>query len=143
MTAERSRPTVVYDDTCGFCTGSARRLTRLDWLGRLDRLGYSAAVDRYPEVSRDVAGEGLRVRFPDGSVALGIDAVRAVLVRTPLGAPVGVLLHVPALRGIGDRVYRAVSARRRRPGELDACAVPAPRADRRLRRAVSRRPGDG
>ena len=114
-------PIVVYDDACGFCTRSVRALTGLDWLGRLDRLGYSVAVERFPEVSRGLLDEGLRVRFADGSVTVGIDAVRSALVRTPLGVLPAALLYLPPVRAVGARVYRFVAARRRR--DL-ACPVP-------------------
>jgi predicted DCC family thiol-disulfide oxidoreductase YuxK len=114
-------PIIVYDDACGFCTRSVRLLTRLDWLRRLDRLGYSVAVERYPEVSRGLLDEGVRVRFPDHTVTVGIDAVRSALVRTPLGLLPAALLYIPPVRWVGARVYRLVAARRRR--DL-ACPVP-------------------
>lgn len=112
---------MVYDDACGFCTRSVRLLTGLDWSGRLDRLGYSVAVDRWPEVSRGLLEEGVRVRFPDGSVSVGIDAVRSALVRTPLGSVPAAFLYLPPVRAVAARVYRFVAARRRRDA---ACPVP-------------------
>jgi len=120
----RPLPIVVYDDACGFCARSVRLMTGLDWLGRLDRLGYSVAVERYPEVARGLLDEGVRVRFPDGTVTVGIDAVRSALVRTPLGALPAALLYLPPVRLLGARVYRFVAAHRRR--DL-ACPVPGSR----------------
>ena len=81
-----SKPIVVYDDTCGMCRNSTLWVRRLDWLRRLDDLGYSQAVERYPEIGRGELGDGLRLRYPDGSVALGVDAIRGIAMRTPLGA---------------------------------------------------------
>ena len=117
------RPIVVYDDTCGMCRRSARWVRRLDWLRRLDDQGYSVAVERFPEIGRGALGDGLRVRFPDGSVALGADAVRSIAIRTPLGALGAWTLYVPGLRALGARGYAAI-ARRRRP-EGAACPLPA------------------
>jgi hypothetical protein len=106
-----------------------RMLRALDWLRRLDRLGYSEAVVRYPELGRGALGDGLRVRFPDGSVALGVDAVRSAAIRTPLGALVAWPLYLPGLHGIGARLYARVAARRMALG--GACELPAARGDAR------------
>jgi predicted DCC family thiol-disulfide oxidoreductase YuxK len=116
------KPIVVYDDTCGMCRRSARWVRRLDWLRRLDDMGYSRAVERYPEIGRGALGDGLRVRYPDGSVALGVDAVRAIAIRTPLGVLGAWALYVPGLHALGALGYARI-ARRRRP-EGAACPLP-------------------
>ena len=116
------RPIVVYDDACGMCRRSVRWVRRLDWLRRLDDMGYSQAVARFPEIGRGALGDGLRVRYPDGTVALGVDAVRAIAIRTPLGAVGAWTLYLPGLHGLGARAYAGV-ARRRRP-EGAACPLP-------------------
>lgn len=116
------KPIVVYDDTCGMCRNSARWVRRLDWLQRLDDMGYSVAVERYPEIGRGALGDGLRVRFDDGSVALGVDAVRAIAIRTPLGALGAWALYLPPGRAVGARLYARMAARRRPEGA--ACPLP-------------------
>ena len=124
------RPIVVYDDTCGMCRRSVRWVRRLDWLRRLDDLGYSVAVERYPEIGRGALGDGLRVRYPDGSVTLGVDAVRAIGIRTPLGALGAWTLYLPGLHALGARGYAEIAKRRRPEGA--ACPLP----DRYARGAV-------
>jgi len=117
-----SKPIVVYDDTCGMCRRSVRWVRRLDWLRRLDDLGYSVAVERYPELARGALGDGLRVRYPNGSVALGIDAVRAIAIRTPLGVLGAWALYLRPVHALGGRAYGGI-ARRRRPTGV-ACPLP-------------------
>jgi predicted DCC family thiol-disulfide oxidoreductase YuxK len=117
------RPIVVYDDTCGMCRNSVRWVRRLDWLRRLDDMGYSIAVERYPEVGRGQLGDGLRVRFPSGDVALGIDAVRSIAIRTPLGALGAWALYVPGLHELGSLGYAQIAKRRRPEGA--ACPLPS------------------
>lgn len=121
------RPIVIYDDACGWCVGSVRRVQAADWFGRLEVLGYTDAVARYPEVGRGALGDGLRVRFADGSVTIGIDAIRSILMRTPLGMLPGLALWVPGVHWMGARIYGVIA--RRRP---TACELPTPRgtADR-------------
>jgi|GEM_PF-1568409 len=127
MGAERqgagmSKPIVVYDDTCRMCRRSVRWVRWFDWLRRLDDLGYSVAVEQYPELGRGVLGDGLRVRYDDGSVVLGIDAVRAIAIRTPLGVLVAWTLYLPPVRAVGARGYAMIAARRRPEGA--ACPLP-------------------
>lgn len=116
------RPLVVYDDTCPMCRGSVRWVRRLDWLRRLDDMGYSVAVERYPEIGRGQLGDGLRVRFADGTVVLGVDAVRSIAIRTPLGVLGAWALFLPGVHGLGERAYARVAARRRPEGT--ACPLP-------------------
>ncbi len=117
-----SKPIVVYDDTCRMCRRSVRWVRRFDWLRRLDDLGYSVAVEQYPELGRGVLGDGLRVRYDDGSVVIGIDAVRAIAIRTPLGVLVAWTLYLPPVRTVGARGYATIAARRRPEGA--ACPLP-------------------
>lgn len=86
---------------------------------------YDEAARIWAEVDRDALGDGLRVRFPDGSVTIGIDAVRSIAIRMPLTALPALLLWVPGLHRLGARGYALVAARRVRAGDSgsgDSCA---------------------
>lgn len=107
------RPTVVFDGDCSFCQQQERRIRKLDWLRRFDTLPYEIAVEQWPEVGRGALGDGLRVRFADSSVTIGIDAVRSIAVRMPLTAVPALLLWVPGIRWIGARAYAYVAKRRK------------------------------
>lgn len=118
-TTSGDRVLVVFDDTCRMCTRSVGFVRAFDWLHRFDYAGFSTAATEYPEVAATELDDGVRARFPDRSVSIGIDAVRSIMVRTPLGALVGWLLYVPPLRALGDRLYRAVAKRRH-----TSCRIP-------------------
>jgi predicted DCC family thiol-disulfide oxidoreductase YuxK len=120
-----ARPTVVFDGGCAFCRRQERRIRRLDWLGRLRTRTYDDAVLDWPEVARGTLGDGLRVRFDDASVTVGIDAVRSIAVRMPLTAIPALLLWVPGIHALGARAYGRVAARRRRDADAgsDACSI--------------------
>lgn len=107
-----TRTLVVFDDTCRMCTRSVRFVQAFDWLRRFQYAGFSTAATALPEVAQSELDEGIRVRHRDGSITIGIDAVRSIMMRTPLGVLVGWLLYVPPIRAVGDRVYRFVAARR-------------------------------
>lgn len=124
-TATKEKPFVVFDGGCAFCRRQERLIRRLDWLRAFDTVPYDVAVAVWPEVARGTLGDGLRVRFPDATATVGIDAVRSIAVRMPLTALPALLLWVPGLRWIGDRVYRLIAARRRRDArdDGDGCAI--------------------
>jgi len=94
-----------------------------DWFRRLRPMPYVEAAVNFPQIAARPLDEGLRVLHADGRVDVAIDAVRAVMLRTPLGALVGWLLFVPPIRSVGARAYAHVAARR----ATTACALP-PRA---------------
>lgn len=115
--ATREKPFVVFDGGCSFCRRQERRIRRLDWFGRFDAVTYDAAVQVWPEVARGTLGDGLRVRFPDGSVTVGIDAVRSIAVRLPLTALPALLLWLPGFRHVGAAVYRFIAKHRKRDAD--------------------------
>ena len=120
------RATVVFDGGCAFCRRQERLIRRLDWLRRFDSVPYDAAVEVWPEVSRGTLGDGLRVRFPDATTTVGIDAVRSIAIRMPLTFLPALLLWLPGAYHLGDRAYRFVAARRARDGgDGDSCALPS------------------
>lgn len=112
LAVSNGRALVVFDDTCRMCTRSVRFVRAFDWLRRFEFAGFSQAAMELPEIAASELDEGIRVRFPDRSITIGIDAVRSIMVRTPLGALVGWLLYIPPVRAVGDRIYRSIAARR-------------------------------
>lgn len=117
------RPTVVFDGGCSFCRRQERRVRRLDWLGRFDTRAYDDAVVDWPEVGRGMLGDGLRVRFADSSVTVGVDAVRSIAIRLPATVLPALLLWVPGIYQLARVGYGVVARRRRRDAADDACAL--------------------
>jgi predicted DCC family thiol-disulfide oxidoreductase YuxK len=124
----RTRPALVYDGDCAFCTSCVRfaerhlrlRCEATAWqFADLDGLGVTEERARY---------ELLWVA-PDGTVRGGAQAVAKVLLRAGgLWPVVGALLTLPPLRWIAHAGYRLVADNRdRMPGGTPACAVPADR----------------
>ncbi|MGW7101868.1 thiol-disulfide oxidoreductase DCC family protein [Streptomyces sp. NPDC054838] len=129
----RTRPVLVYDGDCGFCTasaGAARRLLRpscefTPWQSAdLQSLGITRERAEY---------EALWVT-PAGEVYGGAQAVARLLLSAGRGWPVlGAVLTLAPMRWIAHGVYRVIAVNRRRlPGGTPACAVPRPGAGRGL-----------
>ncbi|MFE5515308.1 thiol-disulfide oxidoreductase DCC family protein [Streptomyces sp. NPDC056529] len=121
----RSRPVLVYDGDCGFCTTAANFAERcvrprceiVPWqFTDLDTLGVTPERAAY---------EVLWVT-PSGAVDGGARAVaKALLSAGGVWAPVGAVLLLPGVRWAARSVYRLVATHRHRlPGGTPACTVP-------------------
>ncbi|MFE9401368.1 thiol-disulfide oxidoreductase DCC family protein [Streptomyces sp. NPDC006530] len=130
----RTRPVLVYDGDCAFCTSCAAFVERrvrprsaiTPWqFADLDALGVTEPRARY---------ELLWVT-PGGVVHGGARAVAELLLSAGRGwAPLGAVLTLPLVRRLAHVVYRLVADNRQRlPGGTAACAVrraPGPRPSR-------------
>jgi predicted DCC family thiol-disulfide oxidoreductase YuxK len=107
---------VIWDASCGFCSGWVRWWRRLDWLGALsfapmDQPGVLEAHG----ISEQAAAEALHVLGPN-EIRRGFGAVRAVAEVLPVSFLWAPLLSLPPIQWLGERAYRAVARRR-------SCAV--------------------
>jgi predicted DCC family thiol-disulfide oxidoreductase YuxK len=124
-----SRPILVFDGDCAFCTRSARFLER--WVVRggstcvapwqrldLDRLGLTA----------DQCMAAVQWVGEDGQVAQGHAAIAATLrAGHRVWRPVGALLVAPGCSWLASRLYAWVAAHRYAlPGGTPACRVEDP-----------------
>lgn len=126
MEGMRTRPVLVYDGDCGFCTTMARfaerrvrpRCDLVPWqFADLGALGVTAERAQY---------EALWVT-PAGAVYGGAEAVAKALLSAGRAWPLlGSALMLPGLRWAAHRCYRLVADNRHRlPGGTAACAVPS------------------
>ena len=137
MSAAPSRPILVFDGDCGFCTTSARFLVR--WVVR--RHSNPASSWYVPSVQPwqrlDLAELGLTpdecrtaVQWVDeeGRVASGHKAIAAALrAGHRVWRPVGTLLVAPGFGWLAERLYSWVSDHRYAlPGGTPACRVDKP-----------------
>jgi predicted DCC family thiol-disulfide oxidoreductase YuxK len=104
--------TVVFDDSCGFCTTWVRWFRRLDWLRALELVpGSDASQLARLEIPREDADRALQL-IRGGHRSQGFDAVIGVLERLPVSFLWAPLLRLWPIAVIGRRVYGRVAARR-------------------------------
>lgn len=118
-----SRPVLVFDGDCGFCTSCARLLQRHVVSGttlvapwqRLDLAQLGLTPDECRAAVQWVA--------QDGSIASGHAAIAATLRAGHLvWRPVGALLVAPGLSWLAKRLYSWVATHRHElPGGTPAC----------------------
>ncbi len=122
--------TVFHDGWCPRCTQARERLTRLDWLGRLEFVSIrEQGVAERAGVSPERLAARLHVHSPrTGLWAEGIWAVAAITARIPLLWPFWPLVTLAGLSGLGQPVYDFVARRRAivPVGQCDENGCPLP-----------------
>lgn len=109
--------TAIYDGQCVLCRQSKRIITALDWLKRvefLDLHNWNTIEARYPALDYEAAMGQMHVVTPDGHLMGGFAGIRRLLRDLPLGFPFWLLLHLPGMNWLGERIYRLVARNRYR-----------------------------
>jgi predicted DCC family thiol-disulfide oxidoreductase YuxK len=121
--------TVLYDDACPLCTFQMRVITWLDWFNAVRLLPISDphAAQIAPLLTPATLLEAIHCVGSDGRIHRGARCLRFIGMRMPLGAPIALLLWIPGIIGIAERVYQWVSRNRHLLSRLfgckEACAI--------------------
>jgi predicted DCC family thiol-disulfide oxidoreductase YuxK len=119
----RTRPVLVYDGDCAFCTSSARLL---------ERIGTEAEIVAWQQTDLDALGLTEEVAAAavqwveiDGGVRSGHEAIAAALGSAGMVWPLaGRVLLSPGIAPLAAGAYRLIADNRHRlPGGTPACAT--------------------
>lgn len=120
---------MLYDDECPLCVFQMKMLTWLDWFGQasLRPLRDPDAAALAPHLEREDLLEAIHCIAKDGTIYRGARALRFLGMRMPVLVPMALVLWIPGVIWIAERVYDFVSARRlffsRVFGCKGACAI--------------------
>jgi predicted DCC family thiol-disulfide oxidoreductase YuxK len=118
------RPTVLYDDDCGFCRWSAAKVRAWDRRNRLAIAPIQGADELLTPIAPGERLAAMHVVEPDGRVWTGGAALTRLAGILPGAGGFAILGR--ALPGLAEDAYRLVATRRSTLGRLlgtDACAV--------------------
>ncbi|MGW7278100.1 thiol-disulfide oxidoreductase DCC family protein [Streptomyces sp. NPDC054844] len=121
----RTRPVLVFDGDCGFCTAAVRVIER--WVRpRCETTPWQRADLAVLGVRKERARREVLWVTPTAAVHGGAQAVAKLLMSAGGGwRIVGAVLTLPPVRWAAAGVYRLVADNRERlPGGTPACAVP-------------------
>ena len=113
--------TAIYDGYCVICNQTRRTVIALDWLHRVEFLNihnWNEVNQRYPTLDYEVAMGQMHLVTPDGQLIGGFPAVRRMLRELPLGYPMWLLLQLPGMGILGDKVYKFIARHRYRINRL-------------------------
>ncbi|MEZ4669097.1 MAG: DUF393 domain-containing protein [Anaerolineae bacterium] len=109
--------TAIYDGYCVICNQTKRTVQALDWLHRVEFLNihdWNTVNARYPALDYEAAMGQMHLVTPDGQLIGGFPAVRRMMRELPLGYPIWLVLHLPGMNWLGNRVYRFIARHRYR-----------------------------
>lgn len=113
-----SKPVVLYDGACKFCTTTTNQLRALDTEGTIEwvELHDENVRKRFPKIDWERAEEEMHLIHVDGRVRTGARAVRDVadLIGGDVGQAAARAMDLPGVKDAADIVYRIVSENRHR-----------------------------
>ena len=113
--------TFIYDADCGMCAFAVRLLRRLDWRNRISWIS-AQSLDTPPSgLSWEDLERSAYLETPAGDLHEGFFAIRGLLLRLPMTAPVGALMLLPGVRMAGVPAYHWVARNRYR---ISGCKTP-------------------
>lgn len=114
--AERTRPVLLFDGDCAFCTSCARALERIG--PEAEIVAWQLADLTELGVTEEQASDAVQWVSAVGTVRSGHEAIAAVLITAgPAWKLAGRVILLPGISSIAAKVYRLVADNRRRlPG---------------------------
>src|SRR5262245_57615353 len=83
--AEDSRPVLIYDGRCRFCTEQVSWLERVvNGAVRMQSFRDPGVLARHPGLTRAQCAQAIQLVEPSGHVSSGVEAIAAVLRLRPL-----------------------------------------------------------
>ncbi len=122
-----TRPTLIFDGDCAFCTSTARFTKR--WVDRRDRYEVRPWQELDLEavgLSADDCEAAAQFVTASGSIRSGHRAIASAATHGGYGwRPVGYLILAPGVSRLAARAYAWTAAHRHQlPGGTPACATP-------------------
>ena len=114
MATKTATNLVLYDDHCSFCVAQMRLLKRLDWCNMISVLPMSDphAAKLFPGLSKEQLLEAIRCVTGNGQVHSGARCFRYLGLRIPMLVPLALIMWVPGVIWVADRVYWRISRNR-------------------------------
>ena len=120
---------VLYDGECPLCIFQMRMLTWLDWLNALALVPLTdpRAQQAAPQLTREQLLAAMHCVTRDGRIFRGARCIRFVGMRLPLLVPVALLLWLPGVIWLAEKIYDLIARNRltlsRIFGCKEACAI--------------------
>ena len=124
-----ARHIVLFDGECSLCTFQMKLLTWLDWCDvvRLVPIADAEAARVAPTLTREALLEAIHCVTTGGAIHRGARCLRFVGMRMPLLIPMALVLWLPGVIWVAEKIYQWVSRNRhllsRVFGCKDACAI--------------------
>ena len=109
---------VLYDGLCLSCGRARKIISVLDWFSAIKTVNVydEDALAQIPKLIPDITALLLEIHLLDknGITYTGFYAVRKIGLKLPLTAPFALLLYLPGINLLGEKVYAYIAKNRRR-----------------------------
>ncbi len=114
---------VLYDSECSFCTFQMKVLRWLDWQDKFELLpGADArAAILAPQLTADALNEAIHCVTAEGAIHRGARAIRFIAMRLPVMVPLALVLWVPGVIFLAERIYALISRNRQFISQAFGC----------------------
>ena len=121
--SQRNTHVVLYDDGCSLCTFQMRVITWIDWFSCVSLVPISSpkAADLAPGVTPEELQEAIHCVTPEGRIYRGARAIRFLSARMPLAWLLALILWIPGIIWIAERIYQWISRNRLQLSRLFGC----------------------
>lgn len=132
----RTRPVLVYDGDCAFCTSSVRLLEKIG--PEAEMVAWQQTDLNVLGLSEEAASAAVQWIETDGTVRSGHEAIAAALDSADgIWALAGRVLLLPRISPIAAAAYRLIATNRHRlPGGTPACAIDPQETRRSTSRSI-------
>jgi len=120
---------VIYDGDCPLCTFQMKLLTWMDWLNITTLLPIADPKVQAlaPQLKREDLMAAIHCLDKKGNIHRGARCIRFVSLRMPLLIPLALVLWIPGVIWIAEKIYEWVSNNRLILSKLfgckDACSI--------------------
>lgn len=105
---------VLYDGECPLCVFQMRVITWLDWFNVVSLLPIQdpRVAEIAPALSREDLLEAVHCIAPTGRIYRGARCLRFIGMRLPLAIPLALILWIPGVIWVAEKIYQRVSRNR-------------------------------
>lgn len=105
---------VIYDDQCPLCLSQTRLLRRLDWFQAVRFRGISepGSTELMPDLRREDLLAAIHCVTKDGKIYRAARCFRFIAMRIPLLVPFALLLWIPGMLWVAEKIYNRIARNR-------------------------------
>ena len=103
---------LIYDDNCGFCKKSLKKVKKFDLFNRINLIP-SYATEKYPnEMKKTRLDLEMGAVDENNEIFYGADAFEQVFSRVPLFWPIAILMKIPGVIYLARLCYKTIAKNR-------------------------------
>jgi predicted DCC family thiol-disulfide oxidoreductase YuxK len=114
---------VIYDGDCAFCSAQVRWIKKLDWFGALKFISLTDArvKEIAPTLSQEELSTAIYCVANGGKISRAARCFRFIALRIPLLVLLAVVMWIPGVIWIAEKIYVAIARNRSKLSRFFGC----------------------